>query len=153
MADTPEFAGQEEAYEPPPEAVPPGPEPALPSREPEPPAPPPQRPKLPTLQDLFKQLGLDAIIDPEPEPEHEPEPVAVGVAPEPVAEPAPVVEPEPEAVFHAGSAYDLPTAPSNARLPTGLTPRHWTPLQQMVIFKEVLDRPRGFRRGWEPRQG
>lgn len=150
----PEIADQEEV-EPPRVVASPGTVPPVSAPvsipEPDTPVPEPRRPKKPTLQDLFKQLGLEPRIDAGPEPETEPEPAQVEVIPEPVAEPPPVVERLPDAVFHTASAYDLPTIPSAASLPTGLTRRHWTPLQQMVIFKEVLDRPKGFRRGWEPR--
>lgn len=125
---------------------------------PQPSAPPPLLRREPSLEDFLRGLGLGGQPAPQVmQPEFdEAEPAA---QPEPEPEPEPPPEPEQERPRRtATSAYSVS---AEAYSTAGVERRsQWeypllgrsllaelTPLQQAVVLREVLDAPRGLRRG------
>jgi len=119
-------------------------EPALP--------PPPVRPIVKpaiSLEQLWRGLGIEpevvqfrGLADQEEE--------VIGVAP-PIPEPAPVAVAPPQPTKVPERVIHEPSAPPTAHRRHGLTISQavagLTPLQQAVVLKEILDRPRALRRG------
>ena len=148
-ADIPVVPGPE-----PPQAEPERPEPGF--EAPQPSAPPPLLRREPSLEDFLRGLGLGRQPAPQVmQPEFdEAEPA---VQPEPEPEPPPV--PEPVRPRHAAvsahsaaaDAYSIADRPSRSLAECPLVGRNvlaaLTPLQQVVVLREVLDAPRSLRRG------
>ena len=109
---------------------------------------PPSRPVSP-LEDLFRKLGVAEELVPgvlRPEAGEAPltEELEITTTPEPVEEPPmpPPVEPPPARV----KEYISPPPRRHSPLLAETTLARLTPLQQAVVLKELLDRPRAQRR-------
>ncbi len=109
---------------------------------------PPSRPVSP-LEDLFRKLGVAEDLVPgvlRPEAGEAPltEELEITTTPEPVEEPPmpPPVEPPPARV----KEYVLPRPYRRYPLLAETTLARLTPLQRVVVLKELLDRPRAQRR-------